>query len=263
MNTTATRSGYAPVNGLRMYYEIHGEGAPLVLIHGALSGIGTSFGQLLPPLAADRQVVAVELQAHARTADADRPLTVEQLADDVAGVLAYLGLTRVDVLGYSLGAAVALRLAESRPELVDHLVLVSVTYDESGFHPGLMEGIAQLQPEHLVGTPFHEEYLALAPQPERFADLIAKVKGLDANPPSWTADQIAALRPATMVVIGDSDIVRPEHAVEMFRLLGGGVAGDNVGLPRCRLAILPGTTHITVAYRADWLAPMVAEFLGS
>lgn len=254
---------YAPVNGLDMYYEEHGTGGgrPVVLVHGALSGIGTSFGALLPLLAATRRVVAVELQAHGRTTDADRPLTVESCAADVVGLLDHLGIETADVLGWSVGAAVALRMGTDHAEHVGRLVLVSVSYHDGGIHPGLLDGIQDLQPDHLHGSEFHEEYLRTAPDPAGWPGLVAKVKRLDADLPCWSAAQVRALAAPTMIVLADSDIVVPEHAVAMFRLLGGGVAGDLTGLPRCRLAVLPGTTHATVPQRAGWLAPMVDEFL--
>jgi pimeloyl-ACP methyl ester carboxylesterase len=246
-----------------IYFEEHGPagGTPVVLVHGALSAIGTSFGPILPLLAATRRVIAVELQAHGRTPDIDRPLTVEGFAADVVELLDRLGVARADVFGWSMGAAVALRLGTDHADRVDRLVLASVSFHDGGLHPGLLDGIADLQPEHLHGSEFHEEYLRTAPDPAGFAGLVAKVKVLDANLPAWTADQIGALAAPTMLVLGDSDIVRPEHAVEMFRLLGGGVAGDLSGLPTCRLAVLPGTTHTGVAQRARWLAPMIEEFL--
>ncbi|GAA2029265.1 alpha/beta fold hydrolase [Polymorphospora rubra] len=254
---------YAIVDDLRMYYEEHGTGTgrPVVLIHGALSAIGTSFGTLLPLLAKTRRVVAVELQAHGRTVDADRPLSYERFAADVVGLLDHLGVAVADVLGWSMGAGVALRLGTDHADRVGRLVLASGSFDESGLHPGLLDGIQELRPEHLHGSEFHEEYLRTAPDPAGWANLVGKVKRLDADPPRWSADQIRALAAPTMVVLADSDIVVPEHAVEMFRLLGGGVAGDLVGLPRCRLAVLPGTTHTTLPQRAGWLAPMVDEFL--
>src|SRR5690349_6901776 len=133
-------SGYVPVNGLEMYYEIHGTGQPLVLLHGAFSGIGTSFGALLPGLARSRQVIAFELQAHGRTADIDRPLSLEQMADDVAAALPRLGIERADIFGYSMGAGVALQVAIRHPAVVRKLILASVSYTLSGLHPGLMEG---------------------------------------------------------------------------------------------------------------------------
>ncbi|MEV8630030.1 alpha/beta hydrolase [Streptosporangium sp. NPDC051023] len=256
-----TTNGYAPVNGLEMYYEVHGTGAPLVLIHGAFSGIGTSFGTLLPILAKNRQVIAVELQGHGRTADIDRPLTIPHLADDVAALLRHLGLTGADVLGYSLGAGVALELGLRHPGLVRKLVLISLSLTRDGLHPEMAGGMEHLEPAHLEGSPFHREYLDTAPNPQDFPALVAKVKRFDRENNDWPAETLRSIQAPVLTVIGDSDIVRPEHAVEMFRLSGGGVAGDIAGRPNARLAVLPGTTHITIAYRADWLAPMIEEFL--
>jgi pimeloyl-ACP methyl ester carboxylesterase len=261
MSQTPASSGYAPVNGLEMYYEIHGTGRPVVLVHGALSAIGTSFGQVLPALAASRQVVAVELQAHGHTADIDRPLTIEQLASDTAALVRHLGIGQADLFGYSLGAAVAFQVALQHPELVRKLVAMSLTYNQDGLHPGLLDGIDNLKPEDLEGSPFQQEYASIAPKPENWPTLIEKNKRLDHDFAGWPAEAVRSLQAPTLLVIGDSDIVRPEHAVEMFRLLGGGVMGDVAGLPRSQLAILPGSTHITVAYRGEWLASMIDEFL--
>ncbi|WP_327002296.1 alpha/beta hydrolase [Dactylosporangium sp. NBC_01737] len=246
-----------------IYFEAHGtsEGRPLLLIHGALSGIGTSFGTILPMLAKTRRVIAVELQAHGRTPDIDRPFTVEHFAADVVALLDRLGVERADVFGWSMGASVGLRLGTDHPERVGRLVLASVSFDNAGVYPGLLEGIQDLQPEHLHGSEFHDEYLRTAPDPAGWGNLVTKMKVLDANLPQWTPEQIRAVVAPTMLVLADSDIIRPEHAVWMFRLLGGGVAGDVTGLPACRLAILPGTTHTSIPQRADWLAPMIDEFL--
>ncbi|UVS79836.1 alpha/beta fold hydrolase [Actinokineospora sp. UTMC 2448] len=254
-------NAYAPVNGLRMYYEIHGSGDPVVLLHGALSGIETSFGALLPLLAKNRQVIAVEFQGHGRTADVDRPLTYPQLADDVAALLRHIGVDRADVLGYSMGGGIALELAMRHPDAVRKLVLASVTYTVDGCHPGLFEGMAELTPDMLVGTPFEEEYLRLAPDPQAFPALVEKVKGFDLSWRGWSEEAVRAITAPTMVLIGDSDLARPEHAVEMFRLFGGGVFGDVAGLPDAQLAVLPGTTHVGITQRAEWIAPMVDEFL--
>jgi pimeloyl-ACP methyl ester carboxylesterase len=247
-----------------IYHEEHGTGGsrPVILIHGALSAIGTSFGTILPLLARTRRVIAVELQAHGRTPDIDRPLTVENFAADVLELLDRLGIATADVFGWSMGAEVALRLGTDHPARVGRLVLASVCFNDGGLYPGLLDGIQDLRPEHLHGSEFHEEYLRTAPDPAAFPTLVAKIKALDANLPRWTPAQIRALAAPTLLVLGDSDIVRPEHAVEMFRLLGGGVAGDLAELPACRLAILPGTTHTGIPQRAEWLVPMVDEFLG-
>jgi pimeloyl-ACP methyl ester carboxylesterase len=258
---TSVTSGYAQVNGLAMYYEVHGAGQPLVLVHGALSTIGISFGQLLPALAGDRQVIAVEMQGHGRTADIERPLRYEWLADDVAALLASIGIERADLFGYSLGAGVALQTALRHRERVRKLVLASVSYNSAGLYPELLAGIEHAQPGDLVGTPYYEEYVRVAPHPEDFPRLFARQQELDGEPQEWPPEAIAALTAPTLLIYGDADVVRPEHAVELFRLLGGGVAGDLVGLPRSQLAVLPGTTHGTVMERGDWLVPMITRFL--
>jgi pimeloyl-ACP methyl ester carboxylesterase len=261
-STTSTgESGYAPVNGLQMYYEVHGSGRPLVLLHGNLSTIGVDFGAIIPSLSKGRKVIGVEQQAHGHTADIDRPLTIRNWTDDTVALLRHLGIERADVFGYSSGSAVAMQVAQDQPELVGKLVLASASYRNEGLHPGLLDNLEGIGPEHLAGTPFEQDYARVAPNPGDWPKLIEKINELNAELPEWTADQVRAITAPTLLIIGDSDIVQPEHAVEMFRLLGGGVIGDLVGLPRSRLAILPGTTHVTLVQRADWLASMVADFL--
>ncbi len=259
---------YASVNGLQMYYEIHGSTRgsklPLVLLHGSLSATGTSFSQLLPGLSQDRQVIAVEQQAHGHTADIDRPLSVEQMGEDTVALLRQIGVSKADFFGYSLGSGIALYIAIKHPEIVHKVVLAGgVTYNREGFHPGMLEGIDSLKPEFLVGSPFYEEYMQITPKPDDFPRLIEKVKELNKNLPDWSPEKIRSIQAPVLIVIGDSDIDRPEHVVELFRLLGGGVPGDNVGLPKSRLAILPGTTHVTLVQRAGWLVSMIQEFLDS
>ena len=262
MSNSPAQTGYAPVHGLEMYYEIHGTGQPLVLLHGAFSAIGTSFGALLPELARTRQVIAFELQAHGRTADIDRPLSIEQMADDVAAALRHLGIESADIFGYSMGASVALHVVIRHPDAVRKLVLASVSYTLSGIHSGLMEGLAEMKPEMMFGSPWHEEYMQIAPHPENFATLFAKKTEMDRGIQDIPAETIQAIQSPTLLIIGDSDLVRPEHAVEMFRLLGGGVFGDTpAGLPDSQLAILPGTSHVTVVDQADLLLSMIPAFL--
>ena len=255
------KGSYAQVNGLEMYYEMHGEGQPLVLLHGALSAIGTSFGKQLPNLSKERQLIAVEMQGHGHTADIDRPLRYESLADDVAALLTRLGLDQADLFGWSLGAGVALQTAIRHPQFVRKLVLASVTYHHSGLYPELLAGIEHAKPEDLAGTPFYEEYTRIAPHPQDFPRLFAKQQQLDSEIQDWPVEAIRAIKAPTLLIIGDADVVRPEHTVELFRLLGGGVAGDLVGLPRAQLAVLPGTTHVTLVDRVEWLVPMVTQFL--
>jgi pimeloyl-ACP methyl ester carboxylesterase len=251
---------YAEVNGLEMYYEIHGTGSPLVVLHGAFMTIG-AMGAFVSALAETRQIIAVELQGHGHTADVDRPLSYEQMADDVAAVIGHLGIEQADVFGYSMGGGAALQLAMRHPELVRKLVVASASSTSDGVHPEVWEGMEQITPELFAGTPWKEEYERVAPDPDAFPTLVEKVKQLDLQPFSWPPEEIRAISAPTMVLIGDSDGTTPEHAVELFRLRGGGVFGDLAGLPDARLAVLPGTTHVGLIGRVDWLVPMIGEFL--
>jgi pimeloyl-ACP methyl ester carboxylesterase len=261
-DTARVRTGYAPVNGLNMYYEIHGEGEPLVLLHGAFSAIGTSFQHVLPGLAQTRQVIGLEMQAHGRTADIDRPLSPEQMADDTVAALEHLGIEKADFFGYSMGSDVALHVVVRYPGVVRKLVLASATYALSGVHPGLMDGLAEMKPEMMFGSPWHEEYLRIAPRPEDFTVLFDKKTQMDRELQDFSAETISEIKAPTLLIIGDSDLVRPEHAVEMFRLLGGGVFGDTpAGLPASQLAVLPGTSHVTLVDRADLLLAIIPPFL--
>lgn len=256
------KEGYVSVNGLNMYYETHGTGQPLVLLHGAFSAIGTSFGGLLPELSRTRQVIALELQAHGHTADIDRPLSLEGMADDVAAAIKQLGMEQADLLGYSMGAGVALQVIIRHPEVIRKLVLASITYTLSGWHPGLLEGLGNMTPEMMHGSPWHEEYLKIAPHPEDFAKLFAKKTQMDQHTQDIPDESIRGIKSPTLLIIGDSDLVRPEHIVEMFRLLGGGIFGDTpAGLPNSQLAVLPGTSHVSLVSRTELLIPIINSFL--
>src|ERR671919_509457 len=261
-NNSPAQTGYVPVNGLNMYYEVHGTGQPLVLLHGAFSAIGTSFGNVLPSLASTRQVIAFEMQAHGRTADIDRPLSYEQMVDDTVAALKQLGIEKADFFGFSMGAGIALQVAIRHPEAVRKLVLASVTYKLDGVHPGLMEGLGEMKPEMMYGSPWHEEYLRIAPRPEDFPRLFEKKTQMDRQIKDFSEEAIRRILAPTLLIIGDSDLIRPEHAVEFFRLLGGGVFGDTpAGLPNSQLAVLPGTSHVTLVERADLLLAMIPAIL--
>jgi pimeloyl-ACP methyl ester carboxylesterase len=264
-NETNVKSGHAPINGLKMYYEIHGEsnpGTPLVLLHGGMSATGTSFGMLLPSLARNRKVISIEQQAHGRTGDIDRPVSIPQMAEDTAAMLHYLNVEQADLLGYSMGAGIALQLAVDHPEMVRKLVFISLYFKEAGAQPGQNEGMAGLKPEHLHGTPFYEEYVSIAPRPDDFPMLLERVKQMNAALQDWPAEALQAIKSHVLTVIGDADIVQAEHAVEMFRLFGGG-APDYSDAPRSQLAIIPGANHITVVHRAELLIPILESFLGA
>ena len=259
---TLVESGYIPVNGLEMYYEIHGNGQPLVLLHGNLSTISTSFGKVLPKLSSTRRIIAVEQQGHGHTVDIDRPFTLEQWAQDTSTLLCHLGIEQADFFGYSSGGAVALEIALRSPTLVRKLVWAGGTsYKRDGLYPELLKASEAMKPEDLDGSTFQQAYDSIAPHPEQWHRLVAKIADLDRASLGWPRKAIASVKAPTLLIVGDSDIVRPEHVVEMFRLLGGGVVGDLVGLPRSQLAVLPGTTHVTLVDRSEWLASMITAFL--
>ena len=260
MTDAVPQAGYAPVNGLEMYYEIHGAGRPLVVLHGAYKTIGT-MGEVVPGLADARRVIAVELQGHGHTADIDRPLSYEQMADDVAVLIGHLGIEQADVFGYSMGGGVALQVAIRHPEVVRKLVAASASYTSDGVYPEVLAMIETITPEAFAGTPWFAEYARVAPNPDDFPALVAKLKRLDAEVYAWPPETVQAIAAPTLLIIGDSDVVRPEHAVELFRLRGGGVPGDLTGLPNSQLAVLPGTTHVGVMERADLLLAMIPAFL--
>src|SRR5215217_5033188 len=261
---TTSQTGYAPVNGLQMYYEIHGSGEPLVLLHGSF-GVIDLWGPILTTLAETHQVIAVELQGHGHTADIlDRPLSYEQMADDVAALMEHLGIVHADGVGYSMGGTTGLQLAIRHPDRVRKLVAVSPNYRSDGYYPELLAGLQQMTLEIFAGTPEEAAYLRHAPHPEDFPVLVEKLKVLP-QAFAFPDEDVAAITAPTLVVLGDSDIVRPEHAVALFRLLGGGVPSDLTGsLPSSQLAILPGTTHRSiVGERADQLLAVVAPFLAA
>jgi pimeloyl-ACP methyl ester carboxylesterase len=263
--TSLASTGYAPVNSLSMYYEIHGEGRPLVMLHGAYMTIDM-FGGVLPGLATTRQVIAAEQQGHGHTADVDRPITYEQMADDTAALLAHLGVGRADVLGYSMGGGIALQLAIRHPAVVRRLVVASASYTSDGMHSVALEAFPSITPELFAGSPIEEAYQRTAPHPGDFPRLVEKLTRLDTTAFAWPEAEIRRIAAPTMIVLGDSDGVRLEHAVELFKLLGGGVMGDLQGMPKSQLAVLPGTAHFVppghgLLDRADWLLDLIPPFL--
>jgi len=256
---------YAPVNELDMYYEVHGDGRPLLLLHGAYM-TADMMGTLATGLATIRQVIVPEMQAHGRTADADRPITYEQMADDTAALMRHLELDQADVFGYSMGGATALQLAIRHPALVRRLVVASAGYRYDSMPPEALAMFPSITPELFAGTPMEAAYRELAPNPGDFPALVGKLTQLDTTPYAWPEADIRAIEAPTLVVLGDADGVRLEHGVELFKLRGGGAMGDLSGLPASQLAVLPGTSHFVppgagVLDRADWLLAMIAPFL--
>jgi pimeloyl-ACP methyl ester carboxylesterase len=250
------------VGALELYYERHGEGPPLVLIHGAFGTIESCFAGLLPELARHFDVVAVEMQGHGRTRDVARPFSYEDMAADTAALLDALDISRAHIVGYSMGGAVGLQLALDRPELVDRLVFAGgASFDPDGEYPELQASFESFDPHQLDGSRWHEAHRRVAPDPDAWTSLVVKLNELDRSGHSWSREQLAGVRTPTLLINGDADIVRPEHVVEMFRLLGGGVPGGLVELPPSQLALLPGTSHEGVLDRVDWLSSMILAFL--
>jgi pimeloyl-ACP methyl ester carboxylesterase len=257
----AVQTGYAPVNGLKMYYEIHGTGKPLIVMHGAYMTID-AMGAIIPKLAESHQVIAVELQGHGRTGDiADRPLSYEALADDIDALMAYLNIETADIFGFSLGGGVALEVALRHPERVNKLIIVSAPYNSQGWYPEMLAAVDYITPELFAGTPMAVEYQRLAPNPDNFGMLVTKLTELTKSVQDVSPDAIRAIQAPTLIIVGDADNVRPEHALDLHKLLGGGVPGDIVGAPVSQLAIIPGATHTTVIDRVDALVMFTNAFL--
>ncbi len=231
--TASRRAGgrRAFVNGVNMYYLVQGTGGvPLILLHGAFSNIQTDFGKMLPTLSNE--------------------------------LLRQLRITKADFFGYSMGGAIGTYVAVRHPELVRKLIFAGgASYNVDGFYPELMEGEKKMKPEDFAGTPWLKAYTRIAPNPGDWPKLVIKIRDLDVNWRGLSDDQLRSIKVPVMLIVGDADVVRPEHVVQMFRLLGGGAPGDIVGLPRSQLAVLPGTTHVTLITKTDWLLSMVRPFL--
>lgn len=255
---------YADVNGIKLYYETHGTGHPLILLHGGL-GATSMFGPNLPALAKGRQVIAVDLQGHGRTADIDRPISPQLMADDIAALIKHLKLGRPDLMGYSLGGGVAMFTAIRHPEHVGKLVLVSTYIKRTAVYPEMLAQQGQVGPdaaEAMKQTPMYQLYASIAPRVEDWPRLLGKLGELMKNDFDFSKE-ISRLKAPTMIVAGDADIFPPSHAVEFFALLGGGKRDggwDGSGRSIARLAILPGLTHYSI-FNAPPLAATVIPFL--
>jgi len=248
------------VNGMQMYYEVSGEGEPLIVLHGAYMSI-PSMGGIVGKLAETHKVYALEFQGHGRTTDIDRPITYPNLADDVAEFMDVVGLGQADIFGYSMGSAAGLQLAIRHPEKVGKLVGASISYDYDGMQPAMRDFIPQMAPDMFVGTPMEDEWKKLAPNPDGFRSLVEKLITLEHEPMAWE-EEVKSLKSPVLIIAGDADVTTLEHSVAMFRLLGGGVMGDmGTPLSTSRLAILPATSHTAVINQVDLLHGFIEPFL--
>jgi pimeloyl-ACP methyl ester carboxylesterase len=259
--STLRSSGYAPVNGLRIYYEVHGAGAPLVLLHGSYMTIDLNWSRLIPQLARSRTVIALEMQGHGRTADSERPFSYSTLADDVAGVLKHVGIGRADVLGYSLGGTVALESAIRHPTLVQNVIFISSVFRYDGWVKEARDLFPTLSPGFFEKTPLKAEYDRLAPDRRHWGAFVTKLAKFDATPFDLGAENIRALTCPALIIKGDNDGVELTHIAEMYKLLGGDRMGDTAGLPRSRLAVLPAMTHVGLMGETERLASFINAFL--
>jgi pimeloyl-ACP methyl ester carboxylesterase len=263
--STSNETGYVPVGDLNVYYEIHGagDGTPLLVLHGGLFDIDQQFGALLPALSAGRKVLALDFQAHGRTNDIDRPLSIPALATDVVAVLSHLGYAKVDVFGFSVGGAVAVELGVKHPELVRKLVVSSTSISRDGERGENTAAVVEMTVDMIAGTPMEQAYLAKSPHPDRehLQTLLNKLGGILEHSTGWTDDQISGMTAPTLITIGDCDMVTIEHAAKFLRLRGGDVNGDFVGVPESQLAVFPGTTHFNGLARTDLVLATVLPFL--
>lgn len=269
-NVPSASSGHLPVNGLQLYYEVHGDldgsgTAPLLLIPGAFMSTD-SMGQWVTAFAAKRPVVVFDQQGHGRTADTPRPMSYEQFGDDAAALLRTLGIEHADVLGYSQGGGVALQLALRHPQLVSKLAVLSATYRRDGWYPSVLQGLEGLSAGFFADTAVDAAFRRHTADPDAFDAYLEKMKVLGIEDQNISDEQLRSIQARTMVIVGDADAVRPEHAVAMFKLCGGGdedaaATGTLAAAPRARLVILPAATHISILAFLPVLEPMVTAFL--
>jgi pimeloyl-ACP methyl ester carboxylesterase len=256
-------TGYAPVNGLKMYYEIHGSGPsePLVLLHGSYMTITNNWTGWIGELSKTRKVIAVEMQGHGRTADINRDFSYENLADDIAAMLDYLKIKQADVLGYSMGGGVAMQVAIRHPERVRKVVSISAFFRHDGLVKEALDAFPKLTADTFKGSPIEAEYKKLSPTPNEFPNFVKRVVAMALEPYDFGAEKLKATKAPFLFIHGDADGVRLNHIAEMFRLKGEEIHGDLRPRSESRLAVLPNTTHVTLMEKASVIIPMVNDFL--
>jgi pimeloyl-ACP methyl ester carboxylesterase len=266
----ASRSGFLPVNGLKLYYEVYGDlagstTAPLLFMPGSFQSTAAA-KPWVAAFAAKRPVIVFDPQGHGRTADTSRKMSYEQFADDAAALLTALKVERADVMGYSQGGGVGLRLAVRHPKLVNKLVCISAAYRKDGWHPAVSRALAAMNAKDFAGSPIEAAFRKHNPDPRAFQAYIANMRELSSNERDISDAQMRAISARTMIIVGDADAVKPEHALAMFRLRGGGddeaaATGKLTKVPAARLVILPATSHIAISSETRAIEAMVTPFL--
>ena len=256
MSITPTATGYADVNGLHLYYETYGSGAPLVLLHGGMLTIDLNFASLIPTLAQTHTVIGVEMQGHGRTANIDREITYPNLASDIVALLDHLGIERAAVLGHSMGGGVALELAVSHPDRVSAIVPISASVSKDGMHPDLLDPstfeTSPIMPTAQDFADFKAAYERLSPHPEQFDAFLMTLSGMDTDFAGWTDEQLAAISCPVLIVQGDTDFTLVAHAGVML-----------AKIPGSALAVVPATTHMQVTRRDTILLPILEQFFAA
>ena len=258
-------TGYAPVNGVNMYYEIHGSGSgePLVLLHGSFMTISGSFNWTgwIGELSKTRKVIAVEMQGHGRTRDINRDFSYESLADDIAALLDHLKITQADLFGYSMGGGVAMQVAIRHPEKVRKVVSMSAVFRHDGWVKEALDAFATFTADAFRGSPIETEYKRLSPTPNEFPNFVKRVIAMDLKPYNFGADKLKATKAPFFFIHGDADGARLDHIAEMFRAKGDEIMGDLRPRSESRLAVLPNTTHVSLSEQSKTIVPMVNDFL--
>jgi len=256
-----SRSGLAPVNNTELYYEVYGEGQPLILLHGAFYTIAMNWGELIPELAKNRKVIAVELQGHGHTPFSERKLDIVTLANDVKGLLDYLKIDSADVVGYSMGGSIAYQFAVQNPTRLRKLVIISSTYKTSGWLPIVNAAFGDFDPEIFDNSPIKLGYDAVAPDKTKWKSFLKQMLDFAEEPFDVGDSNIAKISAPVMLISGDNDGLDKVELMKTYQLLGGNVAADMEPMPKSKLAILPGQTHVGLMMQTKAILALLQEFL--
>ena len=254
-------SGYVPVNGIKVYYEVYGEGRPIVLLHGAFYTIELNWAQLIPELSKTRKVIAIEFQGHGHTPFSDRKLDFPTLASDVVGVMDYLKIDSADVAGYSMGGSVAYQLTIQSPQRVKKLVIISSTYKTSGWLPQVTNGFKNLKTEYFANTPLQVAYDAVAPDKTKWTNFLEKMFVFAGTPFDMGDANIAKITSPVLIISGDNDGVDKIELIKTYQLLGGGVSADLGPMPKSHLAIVPSQGHVSLMMQTKTIFGYLDDFL--
>ncbi len=254
-------SGYVPVNGIKIYYEVYGEGKPIVLLHGAFMTIEGNWGQLIPELSKTRKVIAIELQGHGHTPFSDRKLQLATLASDVEGVMNHLKVDSADVAGYSMGGSVAYQLTIQSPKRVRKLVIISSTYKSSGWRPEIANAFKNMKPELFTNSPMKAAYDAVAPDKTKWTKFIEQMLAFLATPFDMGDSNIAKITSPVLIISGDNDGLDKIELMKTYQLLGGGVSADMAPMPKSHLAVVPSQSHVSLMMQTETILGYLDGFL--